>query len=158
MVSVNIKFVLIVHSSVHLWQFSSTSDEDFISEKLSGVERWLDLGLLLGLLPSTLVDIKSRHWEDSTACMGEMVHCWLSCHDRVKDRGGATLSSLTAALRDPLISCHGIASQLLLQQQLCNSMGPLRPASTSREGEHLATITLLDFLQVIFICPSHCLY
>ena len=81
-------------------------------EKLSGVERWLDLGLLLGLLPSTLVGIKSRHWEDSAACLREMVHGWLCCYDQVEDRGGPTLSSLVAALRDPLIGLDALASQL----------------------------------------------
>ena len=122
-------------------------------EELSGVERWMDLGLLLGLPLSTIVEIKCRHWNDgdnaplstiveiNAACLKDMLN-----GDVLDEIGGITLSSLTAALRDRLINRDDLASQL---EQRFSSKDPTSTEDGDgkgrrREGEFPAVATLMS--------------
>ena len=112
-------------------------------EELSGVERWMDLGLLLGLPLSTIVEIKCRHWNDgdNAACLRDMLN-----GDVLDEIGGITLSSLTAALRNSLIKRDDLASQL---EQRFSSKDPTSTEDGDgegrrREGELPAVATLMS--------------
>ena len=128
-------------------------------EELSGVERWMDLGLLLGLPLSTIVEIKCRHWNDgdnaplstiveinaarlrdiNAACLRDM----LNGVDKI---GGITLSSLTAALRDRLINRDDLASQLeqRFSSKDSTSTEDGDGEGRRREGEFPAVATLMS--------------
>ena len=60
---------------------------------------WKDLGLQLGLLYSTLIDIEThRHYKPSE-CRIDMLSAWLQQKDNVSQRGVPSWSVLRAALQ-----------------------------------------------------------
>ena len=62
--------------------------------------RWLDLGLRLGLLKTTLDAIDNKHRGDAGRCLMEVLSKWLSRADNVVSRGGPpSWDSLSDALR-----------------------------------------------------------
>ena len=61
-------------------------------------DRWLPLGLQLGLLQPTLSSIRAKHREDPESCLQDCLTRWLSKADRVADSGGPTWDSLSSAL------------------------------------------------------------
>ena len=61
--------------------------------------RWHELGLRLGLHKNTLDAIEMNHPGDVSRCLTECLSQWLSRVDSVDKRGGATLDSLSEALR-----------------------------------------------------------
>lgn len=63
------------------------------------VVRWVDLGLRLGLLMTTLDTIEKSHTGDIPGCLTECLSKWLSRVDNVDRRGGATWHSLSVSLR-----------------------------------------------------------
>ena len=64
-----------------------------------GTTNWMDLGLNLGLYINTLHTIEgNKHTLGDR--LNECLSAWLKLQDDVKAKGGATWSSLVAALRD----------------------------------------------------------
>ena len=62
-------------------------------------KKWHDLGLRLGLKKNTLDEIEVNHPGDASRCLTECISKWLSRADNVDRRGGATLDSLSYALK-----------------------------------------------------------
>ena len=60
--------------------------------------RWSPLGLQLGLLQPTLLDIRAKYRDDPESCLQECLTLWLSKADKVTESGGPTWDSLASAL------------------------------------------------------------
>ena len=60
--------------------------------------RWSPLGLQLGLLQPTLIDIKAKYNNDPDECLQECLTRWLKRADNVDENGGPTVESLASAL------------------------------------------------------------
>ena len=54
----------------------------------------------LGLLQTTLNEIKSKHSNDPADCLTDMLSHWLNRADHVDTKGGPTLNTLALALKD----------------------------------------------------------
>ena len=61
--------------------------------------RWSPLGLQLGLLQPTLLNIRTKYRDDPESCLQECLTLWLSKADKVIENGGPTWNSLTDALK-----------------------------------------------------------
>ena len=61
--------------------------------------RWFQLGLKLGLSENTLRIIECNSCHDTSRCLIECISKWLRRADNVDNKGGATLDSLSGALR-----------------------------------------------------------
>ena len=68
------------------------------SESSFSRSRWLPLGLLLGLLPHTLEEIRAKYNDDPEKCFYECLTRWLKGVDKVNESGGPTVESLANAL------------------------------------------------------------
>ena len=61
--------------------------------------RWSPLGLQLGPLHPTLLNIRTKYQDDPESCLQECLTLWLSKTDKVIESGGPTWDSLTDALK-----------------------------------------------------------
>ena len=61
--------------------------------------KWYDLGLVLGLLESTLKTIQDQH-DSVTQCLQECLSLWLRRVDNVDKKGKPTWDILTRALQE----------------------------------------------------------
>ncbi|XP_019857549.1 PREDICTED: uncharacterized protein LOC109585848 [Amphimedon queenslandica] len=75
----------------------------------SGV-KCFDLGLYLGLSPTTLDVIMLNHKGDIESCLRECLAKWLEKADDVQEKGGPTIYSLVSALRK--IGKNGVADKI----------------------------------------------
>ena len=60
---------------------------------------WMELGLQLGLLYSTLKKIEIEQRSNVSRCKIEMLSAWLQKKDNVSQKGGPSWSVLKAALK-----------------------------------------------------------
>ena len=60
---------------------------------------WKDLGLQLGILYPTLIDIETYRRGKSSECRIDMLSAWLQQQDNVSQRGAPSWSVLRAALQ-----------------------------------------------------------
>ena len=65
-----------------------------------GKDKWYQLGLKLGLLQTTVDEIKAKHNNDPDRCLTDMLSRWLNRADSVDTKGGPTLNTLALALKD----------------------------------------------------------
>ena len=61
---------------------------------------YFSLGLSLGLLYSTIDAIKVQYRGDTQSCLRECLVKWLQKVDKVEEKGGPTIKSLMAALKE----------------------------------------------------------
>lgn len=97
-----IKFPLLLH----IFYTLSPSDPSQLIDVVDVLKRcgfpyvrWVDLGLRLGLLKTTLDTIERTHIGDIPGCLTECLFKWLSRFDNVDQKGGATWESLSKAIR-----------------------------------------------------------
>ena len=95
--------------SVSLWPFIDSihnlldiEDLDCILTylKFFSEEKWLKLGLKLGLYKPTLSTIEANHPRDVGRCLIECLTKWLERSDKVNEKGVPTLSRLADALEE----------------------------------------------------------
>ena len=89
-----------------------------VKQHLTGLKKWLDLGLELGLFESTLKQIKLRHRENTDECLKEMLTSWLKREDDVRIKGEVNWATLVTALRSHTVNENGIADAIADKYEL----------------------------------------
>ena len=72
----------------------------YVREKRIPNSSWESLGLQLGLYQPTLDDIDAKNRGDPTKCLQDCLTAWLKEKDKVIEKGGANMDSLTNALKN----------------------------------------------------------
>ena len=70
-------------------------------------EKWYQLGLKLGILKTTLDEIKAKHNNDPSECLTDMLSCWES-------DGECRQATLALALKDMGFTAAVIANYIVL--------------------------------------------
>ena len=83
-----------------------------VKQHLTGLKKWFDLGLELGLFESTLKQIKLRHREKTAECLKEMLTSWLKQEDDARKKGEVNWATLVIALRSHTVKENGIADAI----------------------------------------------
>lgn len=86
---------------------------DLLSDCGFDEQRWLDLGLRLGILKTTLNTIEEQHPKNVHRCLIECLSLWLTKVDNVDN---PTLESLSKALRR--IKANAVADKLDQESKL----------------------------------------
>ena len=101
----NARYVLVVCIYVCLFYlfffllYTDTNDISDVMEYLHSCNRWLPLGLKLGLFYHTLQRIELENVNNIEKCRIAMLDAWLQKQDGVGSKGGPTYRQLIGALR-----------------------------------------------------------
>ena len=81
--------------------FVYTAEKDLsdVFEAVHGLREWKRLGLILGLLHTTLTNIETHRKDKPDDCMMDMLAAWLKQQDNVSQKGVPSWLVLQAALR-----------------------------------------------------------
>ena len=115
-----------------------------VKQHLTGLKRWFDLGLELGLFESTLKQIKLRHREKTAECLKEMLTSWLKREDDVRKKGEVNWVTLVTALRSHIVKENGIADAIADKYKLksvtnYSNMDILSPRQKIQEAVSICT-------------------
>jgi hypothetical protein len=87
--------------------------------------KWMNLGLSLGLILTTLKVIENDHWKDTPRCLMETLEKWLRRADNVSSIGHPSLDSLSDALHE--INEHASADYITDKMRYDLSVTSSRP-------------------------------
>ena len=87
--------IILIFQFYFLDDIQTTLERNYV-----GKDKWDELGLKLGLLQTTLNEIKVKHSNDPAKCLTDMLSHWLNRADHVDTKGGPTLNTLALALKD----------------------------------------------------------
>ena len=121
---------------------------------MTGLKKWFDLGLELGLFESTLKQIKLRHREKTAECLKEMLTSWLKREDDVRKKGEVNWASLVTALRSHTVNENAIADAIADKYKLKSVTNYSNVDILSPRQELLEPVSICTDLQICVVI--HC--